>query len=359
MLAASSAPAKAATRQPDRRGERALEPPQLSEHRAQGRATGHAQHRGVRERVPRQSLERGPRDGQAAARERGEQDARKPQLEHHRGGQVRACPSDQRGGDVARADRRRTGGEPDETRQGESSGDDGGGETDPAPRDHGTRSGWSARASARSASIIRGPGRWTRSPSTAYTRPSRTALTASSRSQPRSSSSTVPCPWRPTMMRSGRRWTTVSRESRGYASGSVAGDALAAGPLEELRDERAAPGRDQRIRPHHVEDARARRARDRVRDGVRVPPHRGHARPGESLPPEHDADALDRLEHRLEVDRPDHVDGQPERRESLHVLLVVALRRGQDQIRPQRQDRLEARRGDSRRRGAFGPPPAG
>ena len=48
-----------------------------------------------------------------------------------------------------------------------------------------------------------------------------------------------------------------------------------------------APRRDQRVRPHHVEDARAAGARHRPRDGVRLPPHRRHARPGGAAAPEH------------------------------------------------------------------------
>jgi len=81
-------------------------------------------------------------------------------------------------------------------------------------------------------------------------------------------------------------------------------------------------------------------------DGVGFLPHRGHARPAGRLPAEHRADPLDRLEHGLEIDRADHVDGQPERGEPLHVLRVVALRGGQDQVGAKRQDRLEARRRD-------------
>ena len=107
MVAAISAPAKATADSPTVAAKRPLESPEMPEHRPQRRAARHAQHRGIRERVPRQRLERRPRDGKASARQRGEDDPRQPELQHDRGGEIRARPPHQRGSDVAETDRRR------------------------------------------------------------------------------------------------------------------------------------------------------------------------------------------------------------------------------------------------------------
>ena len=188
-------PREGGDREPDRPGQRALESPEVPQHRAERGAARHAQHRGVRQRVPRQSLEGRAGDREAPARQRGEDDAREPELQHHGAGEVRARAPHQR-------PRRRR---PDRWAR-----DRWRARRVPRPRDPrppradaaATRRreitarapGWMTRASARSASIIRGPGRWTRSPSTPSTRPSRTAATEPSRSQPRRSSASVPCP---------------------------------------------------------------------------------------------------------------------------------------------------------------------
>ena len=154
-------------REPDRRGERALEPPELA------RAPRPAPRRRPRPAPP------GPPAGSASAP--GTPPPRRPARP------PRARPAGRAGAGapappwppapsapVPRAPRRRRPGrgrgpgrEPEEAGETEPRRHDAGGEPDAALGDHGTRSGWSARASARSASIIRGPGRCTRSPSTA------------------------------------------------------------------------------------------------------------------------------------------------------------------------------------------------
>ena len=116
------------------------------------------------------------------------------------------------------------------------------------------------------------------------------------------------------------------------------------GQDEELRDERAPRGHDERVRPQDVEHPGPRQGRDALRDG---PDARGQPRRepgGLGLVTGQGAEAGDQVEDVVETGWIDDVDGNLEAVELGEHRLAIA-RAGRDhQVRLEGHDRLEARR---------------
>ena len=214
---------------------------------------------------------------------------------------------------------------------------------------HGATSGAELRArrraararASRSARSRSGPGSVTSPASTATTRPFATAGSDGQRAQNAAAGAGSESLSRIT---SGATPTSHSADVRGQVSASSAPRFCAAGDRDHLVDEGAAPGDEERLalQDQHGAFARQRRrsraARRRACGGSRrrapSPRPRGRAR----------AERADRVEHLVEADRVEVLDGQLQRLEARAELALLEARHDHHEIGLERDHRFEARR---------------
>ena len=121
-------------------------------------------------------------------------------------------------------------------------------------------------------------------------------------------------------------------------------DARPAGELDQLGDERLPPGDDQRLGPEHVEHAGARVRPHRLDHTANPPPQALDERRGGGRASCQLGEPRDERHHVVEVMGSDDEDGDREPRELVERRLAVALVRRDDDVGPEGDDRLEARR---------------
>ena len=339
--AASSAPAKAATESPTVAASERSSPQSLPEHHAERGAAGDAQHRGVRERVPRQRLERraGDRERAAASAARMTRGSRAPAPPCWRGPGAPGPPAPRR---------RRPGGGRWRTRNEACDRESPGHHERRSPTRRSGRSRHALRMdrARQRAERLDHPG--ARPVDEVPVHPEHPALPARNRGEPLPSAEEVLRPLPVTADDDAVRPPLDDRlqGERGYGKGSAAGDALAAGQPDELGDERVlAPARS---------GGSATPRRGRAGAASLRPPARWRRLRAESrhaLAPAPRAPARHRSARSSRARSRSRRAGRRRRaaraREALNVLRVVALGRGDDQVGPERQDRLEARRRDA------------
>ena len=137
-----------------------------------------------------------------------------------------------------------------------------------------------------------------------------------------------------------RRLRAVARIGLGH----VRRHRIATGQPDQLGDHRAAPGDHERVGPQHVEDAGPRERghpRRHVLDAAAEGTRQGQAGLG---PARQLAQADDRGQHVLDRLRGHLVHGDADAAELLERLLAVPRAGERDHVRPERHDRLQARR---------------